>query len=321
MHDRRTRFSCLYAAGIVLALVANSALIAAAPADPAAEKTRQPDQKSAQPIRKLAGKHLTLVTDLPPSREINALIELFDLAFPEWCRLLAVDAEKHADWHVTAYLMKSRERFTAAGLLPKNLPEFKSGYSSGDSVWLYDQQSEYYRRHLLLHEGTHCFMSKMLGAAGPPWYAEGMAELLATHQWQDDRLTMAYFPKARREVPGWGRTKIVHDAFMAGRPLSLEKILAYDNRAHLENEPYGWCWAAAAFLDGHPRYRERFRKLQSLVARPDFAQQFLKLYADDWLELNQEWQVYVANLKYGYDFDRMAIEFAPASRCRRQELK
>ena len=168
MHDRRTRFSCLYAAGHCTR-GSSPHMLSSPPRLPIPQLRKLASPiKSSRSRPQPAGKHLTLVTDLPPSREIDALIELFDLAFPEWCRLLAVDAEKHADWHVTAYLMKLRERFTAAGLLPKNLPEFKSGYSSGDSVWLYDQQSEYYRRHLLLHEGTHCFMSKMLGAVAYP---------------------------------------------------------------------------------------------------------------------------------------------------------
>ena len=36
-----------------------------------------------------------------------------------------------------------------------------------------------------------------------------------------------------------------------------------DNRKQMGNEAYAWCWAAAKFLDSHPRYRDRFRGLRS----------------------------------------------------------
>ncbi|HEX5471180.1 MAG TPA: hypothetical protein VFW73_04810, partial [Lacipirellulaceae bacterium] len=32
-------------------------------------------------------------------------------------------------------------------------------------------------------------------------------------------------------------------------------------------------------------------------------------FVPDWEDLNAEWQAYIATLDYGYDFDRMAIEF------------
>ena len=47
----------------------------------------------------------------------------------------------------------------------------------GAELWLHDQPTAYYRRHLLLHEGTHVFMASFLGGCGPGWYMEGTAEL------------------------------------------------------------------------------------------------------------------------------------------------
>ena len=32
-------------------------------------------------------------------------------------------------------------------------------------------------------------------------------------------------------------------------------------------------------------------------------------FATDWADLNAEWQAYIATLDYGFDFDRMAIDF------------
>ena len=34
-------------------------------------------------------------------------------------------------------------------------------------------------------------------------------------------------------------------------------------------------------------------------------------YAKDWADLNAEWQAYIATLDYGFDFERMAINFEP----------
>ena len=262
-------------------------------------------------IRQLASKHLTLLTDLPSSPEVDALPDLFDQAFGQWCDYFGVDADQHVDWHVRTHLMKSRERFQAAGLLPADLPDFFSGYARADRIWLRDQTSAYYRRHLLLHEATHSFMLSLCGGMGPPWYAEGVAELLSTHRLEDGKLSLNYFPRHRDEVPKLGRIEIVQTGYAAHRALSLARLLASDNRAQQANQWYGWCWAAAAFLDGHPRYQARFRQLHKQVGDIDdrFNQHVMETFADDWARLNDDWQLFVANLDYGYDFRKMDVEF------------
>ena len=264
-------------------------------------------------IRKLAGTHLTLYTDLAPNPDVDALPALFDQAFGQWCKYFSVDAAKHSNWHVNGYLIVAKERFITAGMFPADLPPFLSGYSRRGSFWLYDQTSPYYRRHLLLHEGTHCFMDMILKGYGPPWFSEGLAELLATHKLADGKLSLNYFPVSRREVPRLGRVELVNQDYANRKALALAKVMAYDNTAHRKNEPYGWCWAAAAFFENQPRYRDRFHQLQRYVRHDDFAQKFRRLFASDMPRLSEEWQVYVANLDYGYDFERMKLDFTPAS--------
>lgn len=265
------------------------------------------------PLRKLTGKHLTLWTDVPSRPEVDELPAVFDQAFPQWCRYFHVDPAAHADWHVRGALVRVPDRFVQAGLLPADLPPFRNGYSLDDRLWLYEQDNPYYRRHLLLHEGTHSFMSMLAGGSGPPWYSEGMAELLATHRWDGRQLTLNYFPADAADVPRLGRIKIVQDGCAAGNALSLTGVMGYDNRAHLQNEPYGWCWAAAAFMDGHPRYRPTFRKFYELLGRDGFNRRVQLAFGDAWPEVCDEWQVFVANLEHGYDFERMAIRFAPGT--------
>ena len=190
--------------------------------------------------------------------------------------------------------------------LPESLPPFLHGYQQYAEMWVYEQPSDYYRRHLLLHEGTHAFMKWALGGAGPPWYMEGMAELLATHRWQDGDLALGTFPQNRDETPYLGRIKIIRDEMAAGRGKSLEEIMRYDDRAHLNVEPYAWCWGAAVFFDGQSAYREKFRQLRGAVqsSGDEFSASFRTALASQWPQIQRQWQLFVAELDYGYDLAR-----------------
>jgi hypothetical protein len=275
------------------------------------------DRKAAEAgIRKLAGKRLVLYTDLASRPEIDNLCGLADQAYPQWCRYFQVDPETEPDWQMTGYLIGDKRKFQAASLFPETLPDFGYGYCRDQEFWLYDQQTDYYRRHLLLHEMTHGFMYTRLRASAPPWYIEGIAELLATHRLVDGRLEMNYFPQHKEETPDWGRIKLVQDGFAEGKALFFSQVLTLPLEAHLRVENYGWCWAAAALLDGHPRYRERFRQMARDVAEPDFAGRFRQTFADDWLDLDEEWQLFIGWMEYGYDRQRSAVEFRPGKELR-----
>ena len=283
-------------------------LMASAPA--AAAPPIDDARAAAAGIRKLPGKRLTLYTDLS-GEEIDRLPEVFQQAFPQWCRYFGVKEDEVADWHVTGFLMKDKARFATAGVLPDNLPPFKHGYSQDNSLWLNEQPSDFYRRELLLHEGTHSFMSTVLHGMGPPWYAEGMAEYLGTHRWQNGRLTLGYMPRSREESRRWRRVGIIQDAVSQHQALRLKTVIEYPPTAHLETEPYAWCWAAVTLLDRHPRYQKRFRQLIGLVRENDFNERFYRLFEPDWEELCEEWQLMVVNMEYGYDVARSAVDFTP----------
>ena len=269
-------------------------------------------QVAAAGIRKLAGKHLTLFTDLPPEPAVDRLVDDFDQAYPQWCDYFDLHPGGDEPWQLIGCLIKDRKRFAQVGLLPADLPPFQHGFFRGNRIWVYSQSDDYYQRHLLLHEGTHAFMNALLGSCGPPWYSEGMAELLATHAMKDGQPVLDSFPADPDNVPGWGRIRLVHDAIAAGRNLKFDDVLRYNARAHIEVEPYGWGWAAAAFLENHPRYHERFKQLRYRVAAPDFNGQVRELYAADWPELAEEWQVFADGLEYGYDPSARRSTSAPA---------
>jgi hypothetical protein len=277
----------------------------AAPAPPVDDA-----RAAAAGIRKLPGKRLTLYTDLS-GPEIDRLPAIFEQAVPQWRRYFGIKEDTVADWQVTGFLMKSKAPFAAAGLLPDDLPPFEHGYTRGKRLWILEQPSDFYRRELLLHEGTHSFMFSVMHSNTPPWYTEGIAEYLGTHRWQDGRLTLGYTPRSREESPEWGRVRIIQDAVAQRRALRLGAVVELPPTAHRENEPYAWCWAAVTLLDRHPRYQERFRQLIGLVRHSDFDKQFYRLFEPDWRELCEEWQLMVANMEYGYDVTHSAVDFTP----------
>lgn len=278
-------------------------------------KVRAIDEKKAASlgIRKVEGTHLTLFTDLPADPDIDELPKVFDLAIPQWCDYFNVPAAKLVGWKIRACLVKDKEKpeaFQAADLMPKDLPPFPYGYQRDFEFWLYNQPSAFYRRHLFLHEGTHAFMFHHLGGGGPAWYTEGVAELCGTHRWAEGKLTLRYFPRSKEETPEWGRIKIIRDETSLRKVMSVEGILAYNDRAHSRTEPYAWCWGLCAFLDGHPRFQGAFRKMQAEVAnRRDFNDKFQRLYTpEEWAAIHEQWQLFHLQLDYGYDVARADFE-------------
>lgn len=265
---------------------------------------------AAEGILKLSGKRLTLYTDVD-DEEIEVLPDVFNQSFEQTCEYFHVKPAELADWGMTGFLMKDKARFLQSGLLPGDLPNFQHGFSRNYKLWIYEQPSDYYRRHLLLHEGVHGFMNTVLGGCGPKWYMEGMAEMLATHRWKDGRLTLNYMPKSREEAPEWGRIKLIKDAVAENRALPLRTVVEGPLNFEKETELYAWSWAAALFLDHHPRYRDRFRELYTHVRERNFNEYVFQIFKNDWPRLSDEWQVFIAGLEYGYDVSRTAIDFTP----------
>jgi len=262
-------------------------------------------------IRRLEGSRLTLYTDLPAQPAIEELPKVFELAFPQWCSYFQVDERFYSKWKCTAVLIGEGERIVKAGLLPTELPPFRFGFARGREIWFVNPPSDYYRRHLLLHEGTHAFMNTILGSCGPTWYMEGVAELLASHRWEDGKLQMLYFPRHPDELPLWGRIRMIQEDLRANKFLRLEEILELQPRDADSVELYGWCWGAATFLERHPRYHDSFRRLIHWVLQPDFNERFRKTLNLWWDWAEEEWASFVYSLDYNFDLSREALDLTP----------
>lgn len=248
------------------------------------------------------------MTDLPASLEMDELPRVAAAAVPLLAEYFSVDSEELADWRVQAYLIDDKAKFAAAGLLPPaEHAEFPHALSMGYEVWVNRQASTYYSRGLLLHELTHSFMSTQLGGCGPGWYMEAVAELMGGHAWNNEtgELRLRVLPATRDDAPYWGRVPLVR----AAAPLTIDAVMKVDNRRALPVKSYSAVWALAKFMDAHPRYRDRFRKLPENVLRQNFNDQFRRAYARDRKALNAEFGLFTATLEYGHDIEREAIAF------------
>ncbi|MFO0943103.1 MAG: hypothetical protein U0930_20400 [Pirellulales bacterium] len=263
--------------------------------------------QSADGFSRIVGKHITIVTDLPmtdskTAAELQELPEVFEQAFAFWCEQFSVDRKSTQDWKVTLYVMLERERFRQAGLIPKDVPEFPNGWQYKDELWVMEQVSPYYRRHLILHEGTHWFMYRKYGFYDAPWLAEGMSELLGTHHWLDKKLTMGVIPANQLEVPFWGRIKIIREQSAAGTAPSFEEILRYSKTAHQSLDAYAWSWAMIVFLKNHPDTRKIFEDLLRQQAMNSLeVEKWLRQRLNDRLpQIRTAWRSFVTELDYGY---------------------
>lgn len=271
-------------------------------------------QTTTSGFERLSGRYIDVITDMPLSDELRDLPAAFDAAVPLWCEAFGVQLDAVANWHVEAYVMLERERFRAAGLIPVGVENFVYGFQLGDQLWVTEQPSAYYRRHLLLHEGTHWFMNRRFGGNAPPWLMEGMAEWFGTHAWNGQQLFMNVIPRANTDVPYWGRISIIQDQLSKGTAPSLENILRYGNTAHQQVDAYAWSWAAVVFLKHHPDSAAAFAAMMDQPMRDDatLTRWLFNDLREQWPRLRGDWRAFVTELEYGYDISRGMLRIGNA---------
>lgn len=261
-------------------------------------------------IHRFESRRLVLYTDLAADRA-TALPQLVDALYDELVHYFGElpPARDGSEFQVTGYLMIDGDRFRSAGLLPDDLPPFHHGRHRGRRFWMRDQEYDYYRRHLLLHEATHCFMTLLPGSVGPDWYMEGMAELFGTHELQEDAVRFRVMPISPEATAGSGRITLVRQDVAADGFKTLNDVFALKPGEFLENNAYAWSWAACYFLDTHPRYRDRFRELGHPSLRRRLMAEYHRLFNAESAEIETEWAVFAQTLRYGYELEAAAIAF------------
>lgn len=262
-------------------------------------------------LRKLTRGNLTLITDLPIDQELKSWPDVLHQAIERWDQIWTVPAERKQSLELTVFLIGDKSIFQSAGYLD-GVPEFDDGYQLANRIFVMEQPSEYYRRHLFLHEATHWIMYRYFGGAGSPWFMEGMADMFATHRWTDGKLTLRVVPSDPREVPHWGRFKRLRELVQRGEAPTLASVLRFGNQR--ENridriDRYVWSWAACVFFWNHPEYQ---RALADAASPPlnysmDLSDRLQKNLADRWAIVEADWNGFITEFDFGFEPQRSMI--------------
>lgn len=268
-------------------------------------------------IHEDASRRLILYSDIDPESS-ESLPGIVDQAFDAWEKYFGPlpPARDGSDYQLTGFIMREQSPFRTAGLLPVHLPPFAHGKHDAQQFWMNDADSEYYRRHLMIHEATHCFMQSMGGTTRdvPVWYLEGMAEHFATHSAQDDgTIRFGVMPDIKENFIGFGRIPMIQRAVEDVRLLSVDQIRQLQPDDFVQrNESYAWAWALCHWLDSHPKYQQPFRQLGGEYVVNGFAPTFAELFTDDLADLDAAWTLFARHLCYGFDFAAAAIDLQDA---------
>ena len=274
-------------------------------------------------IHRFASKRAVLYTDIDPE-QARSLPAVIDAVYDAWSEYFGElpPARDGREFQVTGFIIRDRQLFSDLGLIPIDLPPFIHGRHRGLEFWMLEQETDYYRKHLMIHEATHCFMTIVEPSADPRpvWYLEGMAEIFGTHQSAEDGLEFRIMPADNRDFPGLGRITLVQTETAADRHKSLDALISFAPTRFLENDAYGWTWAMCEFLDRHPRWKSDFRKLGQQFTGTSFRRLFVTLFAEDMPRMRSEWQLFSRQLVPGYDLDRASVSWEPAARPQPQVL-
>jgi hypothetical protein len=265
-------------------------------------------ERNVEGLYELKSTRLTLITDVPIDDELKSWPGLVEQSLKQWQLYFDVSEERMTGLKVQATLIGDRPGLTKLGVLD-GVPGFDEGYQYGNRIYLREQPTVYFRRHLFLHELTHWIVWELYGGGGSPWFMEGMAEMQATHLMSGGRLMLCMIPSAKEQVSGWGRLRIVRETLERGEAPSLTQIFAYgdDREDHLIR--YSWSWAACVFFTSHPKYGPVLRDLyrQKLDYSQALSQSFKEQLSSDWENVQVDWNAFVSDLDFGYDIARSAV--------------
>lgn len=259
-------------------------------------------------LRKLTHGNLTLITDLPIDQELRSWPDVLRQAIERWDQVWTVPEENKQSLELTAFLIGDKSIFQSAGYLD-GVPEFDDGFQLANRIFVMEQPSEYYRRHLFLHEATHWIMYRYFGGAGSPWFMEGMADMFATHRWTDGKLTLGVIPSDAHQFPHWGRFKRLREMVQRGEAPTLASVLRFGNQRENRVDRYVWSWAACVFFWNHPEYQRAIADAASppLNYSMDLSDRLRKNLADRWAIVEADWNGFITEFDFGFETQRSMI--------------
>lgn len=167
-----------------------------------------------------------------------------------------------------------------------------------------DQGSDYYRAHLMLHEGTHCFTTAVdRDLTRSVWFFEGIAEYFATHRVpREGPPVFCVWPDQRTSFPLLGRIKLLEEHRTRAETLSMLQVARQSPDGYDRPDAYAWAWALVYFLAECPENRDSFRQIVQGVVRGESHATLDQLLSDE--RRQRLWRWYVADLCHGYDLGR-----------------
>jgi hypothetical protein len=272
-------------------------------------------------IRRYESKHLLLLTDLAP-KDVTGIPELAGAFFDELQRRTGTlaPAADGSDYQVIGCLINAVERFENAGLMPPKGFTLRHGRHLGNRFWMFNPTTDYYRRHLLLHEFTHCFMMCEHGMSDIPplWYTEGIAEYFATHSLMPGNsstlpvATFGILPDSVTEQDGWGRISEIKRNFEQQPATSAEPsniiplfdVLYPDSASFLDDSQYANAWALVWLICTNPDYRGYAESLLTARKGELFKQRFTDIPEEVISQLQTDWLLVIDSICEGFDIER-----------------
>lgn len=276
-----------------------------------------PARLQAAGIRMLQSKRLVLLTDLPEA-QVAGLPEIADQLFDhlESHFGLLPSAIDDSGFQVTGCIIGDEARFHAAGLMPEAEFGFKYGRHREYQFWMMAPESDYYRRHLMLHEFTHCFMTcetTMLDIP-PRWYIEGMAEFFATHKIDDNAVaTFGILPESSEGYEGWGRISELDRLFQrTKRGAAVTEVCKIEPVSEVlrdvvwseKESDYARWWAISWLLQSNEEYRSLVDQFKPLRRRDEFMAVEQNIRRQLGRRLAVDWLLVAESLEPGFDTER-----------------
>jgi hypothetical protein len=258
-------------------------------------------------LYELQSTRLDLISDLPIDDELRSWSGLLEQSLVQWQDYFHVDANATKGLKATVYVIVDESKFQRNGLMT-GLPAFKEGYQFGDRLYVREQPSTYYRRHLFFHEATHWVMWHLYGGGGSAWFMEGMADMQATHMLSDGKLQLGVIPSSPAQVSYWGRLRLIDETLKQTTAPTLSQILGYET-VQDQTTRYAWSWAACIFFTNHPKFGPMLREVSAgkLDYSLALSQKFKARLGESWNEAQTDWNGFISDLDFGYDLSRSLV--------------
>lgn len=262
----------------------------------------------------LESRRLILVTDVPLA-DVKHLPPLADALFDELERQLGPLSPDNAksDFQVTGFVIDAKERFQKAGVMPSEEFQFQHGRHLGYQFWMNNQNLDYRRRHLMLHEFVHCFLMCEHGMQDIPplWYTEGIAEFFATHSMEVEisRSRFGILPPSPRDFEGWLPVTEIRRGLKVAHSLAPESDLNWSleilrhppSSSFTTNMQYAQAWSLVWLLRNHPELQPYLANFKHVRTREEFLEAERTIPADIQERLAVVWPLYLTSLVEGMD--------------------